>query len=743
MIRRVALHPAFASLILLLVAGLAAVPPASAARDPHAAYAPPAPRAADVLSARATVRLRESGTVPLWVYFTDKGDRSPTQFARMVDEAGRGVPARARTRRARETGGVFVPDYYDVPVVPAYVRAVTSTGARVRHVSRWLNAASVEADEATARRIAALPFVRNVTPVARSRRVGPVDQGPAFGPAGAGSDLRSAPWRGPANLAAELSPPTGYGTSQTQLLGINAIAAQDSGFTGAGVVVAMLDTGFNKSHSATIQLKRLAEWDFVFGDGETANQAGDAVSAWDHGTGTWSVLGGYWNNNLIGPAYNASFLLAKTEDVRSETPVEEDNWVAAAEWADSIGADVISSSLAYLDFDPVNVVDPYDYNYTDLNGATTVVTLGAVFAHRHGIIVSNAMGNEGDALCTPGTLWAPADADSILSVGAVDASNIIASFSSTGPSYDGRTKPEMVAQGVGTTWAVASNDNLVSTANGTSLSTPLVAGAAALVREAHPEWTVEQIREALMQSADKSTMPDNCYGWGRPDIVKAIYGSSFGGPVYPKPFSLVAPASGSTVGPLPVHFSWQRSVDPNPGDQVTYTVDVCPAAGGPCTFSFTTPDTAYVTTTAIPPGNYLWSVTATDMASHARVSRETFPVTIGYSTDVASDGSPPPAPRVTLFQNHPNPLRAATEIEFTLGSASAGGPTPVTMRVYDAQGRLIRTLLNSAPYRADGSRVSVRWDGLDESGRPVGSGIYHYQLAVSGKVYSKRMILIR
>jgi len=746
MIRRVPSHLALASLLLPLAAAAAAVP-ALAAREPHAAFAPPAPRAAQVLSERAAARLRDLGTAPLWVYFTDKGDRTPAQFARMVSDAGRGITDRARARRARETGGTFVPDYYDVRVVPAYVEGVVSTGARIRQVSRWLNAVSVEADDATARRIAALPFVRIVTPIARSRRIAPIDQGAPFGPEGGASGAPpqgSSRFRGSVGLAPELGPPTGFGSSLAQLQGINAIAAQDSGFTGANVLVAMFDTGFNKNHFSTVSLKRVAEYDFVFHDNETSNQANDDPSAWSHGTGTWSVLGGYYDNNLVGPAYNASFLLAKTEDVRSETTIEEDNWVAAAEWADSIGADVISSSLAYLDFDPVNVYNAGDYLYADLDGATTVVTQGAVFAHRHGIVVSNAMGNQGDALCTPGTLWAPADADSILSAGAVDASDAIASFSSTGPTADGRTKPEVVAQGVSTTWAIASSNSLVSTASGTSLSTPLVGGAAAQVREAHPEWTVEQIREALMLTADKSSSPGNCYGWGRINVVKAIYGSSFGGPVYPKPFSLLAPANGATVGPLPVNFRWRKAVDLNAGDHVTYRVDVCPAAGGPCTLNFTTSDTAYAFATPVPPGNYKWHVTATDLASHARLSREVFNLTTGYSTGVAVGGMPPPAPAVMLYQNRPNPLQGATRIDFALnGDGGSGAPTPVTMRIYDAQGRLVRTLLDAAPYSPAATRYSVAWDGLDEAGRRVGSGIYHYQIAASGKVYSKRMIVLR
>ena len=190
--------------------------------------------------------------------------------------------------------------------------------------------------------------------MARSRRVGPVGEGaPFLAPSRPGTHsggesiegtrgLKGSTWDA-AGLAPALDPPGAFGNSITQLAGINAIAAQDSGFTGANVMLAMFDTGYNKNHAAVSQLKRVAEWDFIFHDGETANQAGDWSTQWDHGTGTWSVAGGYAPGTLVGPAYNAKFLLAKTEDVRGETPVEEDNWVAAAEWADSIGTDVISS----------------------------------------------------------------------------------------------------------------------------------------------------------------------------------------------------------------------------------------------------------------------------------------------------------------------------------------------------------------------------------------------------------------
>ena len=192
-----------------------------------------------------------------------------------------------------------------------------------------------------------------------------------------------------------------------------------------------------------------------------------------------------------------------------EQPIEEDNWVAGMEWADSIGAGVISSSLAYIDW----------YSYFDMDGNTAVTTIAADMAAQLGIVVCNSMANAGPG---SGTLHAPADADSIVACGAVYSDGEIASFSSRGPSSDGRTKPEVCAQGVSTRCASASSPTSYTYANGTSLSTPLIGGVAAVILSAHPDWTPMQVREALMMSADNALSPDNNYGWGIPDILAAI-----------------------------------------------------------------------------------------------------------------------------------------------------------------------------------------------------------------------------
>jgi hypothetical protein len=710
-------------------------------------YAPAAPRPADPLAADAVNRMRAEGTAVLWVVFADKGDRDEATFQALVREAGQRVNDRSKARRARETNGRFVPDWYDVPVVASYVDGVASTGARVRNVLRWFNAVTIEADEAAARRVASLPYVQRIELARRAKATRPIDIGdiidrpdlaprdgangaPRIGGSTNGTE-QSTTWGG-----VSLAKPLNYGVSGTQLSSINVLAVHDSGFSGAGEILCVTDTGFDKNHTANSPLHKIAEWDFIQHDGETANQAGDTSDQWSHGTGTWAVSGGYWPTALIGPAYNAGFLLAKTEYVPTETHVEEDNWVAAAQWADSIGADVITSSLAYDDFDPAGPGGG-DYTKQDMNGQTSIVTLGAVVAHRHGILVCNAMGNSGANGAT--SLACPADADSILSVGAVDVSDVIAGFSSRGPTWDGRTKPEVVAQGVGVYWAIAGSPTSYGTASGTSLSTPLVAGAATLVREAHPEWTNYQVRQALMSTADRAGTPDNNYGWGRIDALAAIYTSSLGGPIYPYPFSLVAPAYNSTLSSVPITLRWRRSRDPQPADAVTYDVSICTLSPAQCVFTAATTDTQLVVTASLLPfTQYEWYVTSRDPALHARESRDRFRFTTGNITGVAM-GVPPTAPKVLLAQARPNPVNSFARIDYSFSGPA--GVVPVDLRIFDAQGRLVRSLLEGHLEVVPMS-CSVTWDGKDRAGRVVPSGIYYYQMEAMGRRYSKRLVVV-
>ncbi len=435
----------------------------------------------------------DHGKVKIWAYFTDKHLYTDRQFA---DAAAKiTLTDAARARRAKM--GLDKITFGDIPVYSGYIDQITAMGAKFRHASRWLNAASFEIPLEQIDAVNNLPFVAKVRPVALF--VGPPEPEASSFPAPA--------------LAPSQGKSLSYGISFGQLDQIGVPAVHDQGYNGAGIIVAMFDTGYRKDHqafqTAYSEGRVLAEWDFIFNDGNTQNDAQDSYDQHNHGTLTWSTLGGEEPGVLYGPAYGASFILAKTEYVPTETQVEEDNWAAAVEWADSIGASVISSSLSYSDW----------YTYADYDGVTCVTTIAANLATSYGIVVANAMGNSGPSA---GTLGAPADALEILSCGAVTSSGSIASFSSRGPTADGRIKPEVCAQGVSTYCATASSTTSYGYASGTSLSTPLIAGCAAVLLSARPTLTPQQVRLAFMQTASQADDPDNAYGWGILNLEKAL-----------------------------------------------------------------------------------------------------------------------------------------------------------------------------------------------------------------------------
>lgn len=458
------------------------------------------PKSQDVVSPIAKaymLRHVEADKVLAWVFFTDKGIFNESQFQAARRARAGFFTSRAIARRVKS--GIKELRFTDLPVKDEYVSEIVAHGGSLRHASRWLNAASFRVDVNNLDAISALPFVARIQPVAIYH-----------------NDYSSLdnPEKQIPHETAQGDHVLSYGGCYAQLKQIDVPICHDSGYFGQGVIISVFDTGFRKSHGAFAQAyaegRVLAEWDFVFNDGNVANQGGE-TSAWDHGTSTWSICGGEYAGRLYGPSYGASFILCKTEDVRSETQVEEDNWEAAMEWVDSIGTDIITSSLSYTDW----------YTYEDYDGNTCVSTIAADIAAANGIIVCNSAGNYGPNLHTIG---APADADSIMTVGSVSIYDDISEFSSKGPTYDGRIKPEVCALGENNYRAIASSDIIFGTGgNGTSFSCPLVAGAAGVVLSAHPDWTNMQVRQALMKTADRGYSPNHSYGWGIIDTWAAIH----------------------------------------------------------------------------------------------------------------------------------------------------------------------------------------------------------------------------
>ena len=446
----------------------------------------------------------------VWVHLVDRGPEA-TALGRALDAVGRSLSPRAlerRRMRGRITGVVVS----DLPVSQSYLDQLRSSGLRLRRKSRWLNAASGVVSAAGLVPLARLPFVSRVTPLGRGRRIEPGGEPDPF---------LKPPYRVPAQLpgAGQVPGPEFYGLSYSQNLSLQVPELHARGYTGAGVIVGVLDTGFKPSHAALNTLDVVDQYDFVNDDGDVANEPGDPVRSHNHGTSVWSSMAGYWPGNLVGPAYGASFLLAKTEDVASETPVEEDNWIAAIEWMEQRGVDLVNTSLGYYDW----------YSYRDMDGDTAPITIAADEAVARGVLVITSAGNEdiGQPPPDPDTvpvyyyIGAPADGDSVIAVGAADGQGQRVSFSSHGPTFDERIKPDVMALGTGVAAAVAAagDSTLTIGASGTSFSSPLVAGVAALILEAQPGWNPMQVLEALKATADRSNNnvagePDNDYGWG-------------------------------------------------------------------------------------------------------------------------------------------------------------------------------------------------------------------------------------
>ena len=428
----------------------------------------------------------EPGPAKTWVFFADKGIHSPEDLQAALRHVAETYNPRAVQRRALRgqnaaRGGALF-DEHDLPVVPTYVEAVTATGAKVHITSRWLNAISVWATREQAEQIASLPFVDRLEAVARARHVQPMnvqDIGP--GPFGTDGDERT----------------INYGVAAEQLTQINLVALHDAGYTGSGVVIGILDSGFHRTHEAfnnpTHPLNVLAEYDFVMNDGNTDIQTGDPSGQADHGTMILGCIGAYKPGSMVGGAYDASFVLTKTEDTSQEIPAEEDNYVAGLEFQEAHGADMTTSSLGYIDW----------YTQAQLNGQTAVTTVACNISTANGVHHTNAAGNEyHDSNPAIAHLIAPADGFQVITCGAADSTGAIAYFSSDGPTADGRVKPEVLARGVSTHTVSPSSNTSYTTADGTSLSTPLVACAVACLIQARPYWTVDQMRQHLFETAD-------------------------------------------------------------------------------------------------------------------------------------------------------------------------------------------------------------------------------------------------
>ncbi len=423
--------------------------------------------------------LQAQGTNRYMVFFSDKENNTWS-----LEQPEAFLSPRALERRSKQ--GILLSEE-DLPVSEAYVEEVKSAGGKVFYRSRWFNAALIEANAADLKRIELLPKVDSVVFVAPGTKL---------------SDGQSQRKKRSLRLSAQLSPPENH---QNTILGVPQMQAK--GFTGEGKLIAILDGGF-------LAVDELPYFSHFFDEGKLIGQHDFTTSSTDvfrystHGTKALSTIAAIDSANFIGTAPMAEFLLAVTEDVSSEYLIEEYNWLLGAEWADSAGTDVITASLGYNTFD-----DPaMNYSYRDLDGNTTVSARAATMAAERGIVVVVSAGNSGSSAWK--YIVTPADAKGIISVGAIREGGEIASFSSRGPTADGRIKPEVVAIGYKTT--VANENGGFTAGNGTSYAAPQIAGFAAAAWAAFPQLSSKELRELILSSGSKAANPDTVFGWGKP-----------------------------------------------------------------------------------------------------------------------------------------------------------------------------------------------------------------------------------
>lgn len=651
-----------------------------------------------------------------WVFFKDKPNCEENLEKALRNPSLLDISQRALLRRLKVRNRNRLIDKSDLPVSEDYIQIIQDYDLEVQFVSRWLNCIRVRIPFEKLEQIRSLPFVRKVSRISRIKKI----------------TIPSKPIGSMEMQKSFVQHRLDYGLSEFQNSQIGIPEVHDLGLTGKNILIGLIDNGFDfKDRSVFKHLDVYEEYDFHWNDYNTANESGDPSDQHNHGTSVLSIIGGYDEGQFIGTAFDASFVLAKTEwNGTTDAWFEVENWVRAIEWMESLGCDVVSSSLGYYTF-----VDTADYTHDDLDGNTCIATIAADIATSKGVVVLTSAGNERNKSWKYITF--PADGDSVIAVGAVDYYGNLAYFSSTGPTADGRIKPDVVAMGLGTVCLNPTSGYRSDYyyTNGTSLSAPLAAGVCALILQAHPELNPIEVRDALRNTANRAELPDTLYGWGLINAYKAIFyhGMIFnqfqkvGHPLDDLEGFEIVVFSNSGINPDSAYLYYRSfstsdfqklRMTATREDQGTRFFVILPqkTSVDDIEFYLSIQDTLgfnHIGPVGAPHLLYSFSDTSTEI------------VTIDLENPV----------KYHLYQNFPNPFNNSTIIEFELEY-----PLHVNMSIFNINGQRIKNLIDED---LNVGKKRLIWTGRDQNGLRAPSGIYFCVLNIEGVQLVRKMILIR
>ncbi len=645
-----------------------------------------------------------SAQTKYFIYFKDKGiDQNQTLSKHSVEfqNALSNLSHKSIERRKKTLDEDQLITFEDLPLKDEYVREIISRGVKIENKLKWFNSVTAYLNDEEKTMVEKFSFVEKVIPVRTlvfKNDFTQTDQ--------------------------QLNKPTeeqdlSYGNSFTQLDLSGIPQVHSKGITGEGVIIGLLDTGFNwHEHEALINTDVLAEYDFIFKDSITANESEDNLSQHGHGTYVLSIVGGFKDGALIGASFGSEFVLAKTEDIRSETHVEEDNYAAALEWMDSIGVDVVSSSLGYSEFDATD----FSYSYSDMNGNTTIVSQAVNLAFERGIVTITSAGNEGSSPWF--YITSPADAFDVISVGAVTSNNNVDTYSSRGPTFDGRIKPEVVAMGTSVWGVIASQFSGYASNSGTSAAAPIVAGVAGLILSAYPHLSNIQVRNILMETSDNAASPDNERGYGLVSAVNAIsfpnlqrITNSF---ILNKIFfnnTSIVPGSVKVnfIGKVGQSNSLPMGFD----NLYKYNVEV-PAYFDNELVQFYFSFTDSLGNTIREPSNTNYKFSYGDLEIALNLSLPAF----------AGD--------YIISDLYPNPYIPSDHNTVRFNYKSAGNEK-LKLMIIDAAGQKVKSF---ETVTAEGENF-MEWNGYSDNGYLCASGVYYFLVELNGRQFGRKLILLK